>query len=40
MTAQGEINADCSGNGDGMSAKDALAIQKYIAELITELPEE
>ena len=39
ITAQGLINADCSGNGDGVTAKDALAVQKYILKLIT-LPEE
>ncbi len=39
ITAQGMINADCSGSGDGVTAKDALAIQKYLLDLIT-LPEE
>ncbi len=39
ITSQGMINADCSGSGDGVTAKDALAIQKYLLDLIT-LPEE
>lgn len=38
ITRQGEKNADCSGQNDGLTAKDALAIQKYTLELIT-LPE-
>ena len=40
ITAQGLINADCSGGGDGVTASDALAIQKYILKLIPSLPEE
>ena len=39
ITAQGMINADCSGSGDGVTAKDALAIQKYLLDLITLLEE-
>ena len=39
MTAQGEKNADCSNVGDGVTAKDALAVQRYVVELITVLPE-
>ena len=39
ITAQGLINADCSGSEDGVTAKDALAIQKYLLKSIT-LPEE
>ncbi len=39
ITQQGMINADCSGSGDGVTAKDALAVQKYLLKLIT-LPEE
>lgn len=39
ITEQGMINADCSGSGNGLTTKDALAIQKYILKLIT-LPEE
>ena len=39
ITEQGKSNADCSGSGDGLTAKDALAIQKYLLKLI-QLPEE
>ena len=39
MTAQGVINGDVSGNGDGITSKDALAIQKYLLGLISSLPE-
>ncbi len=39
ITEQGMKNADCSGSGDGMTSKDALAVQKYTLALIT-LPEE
>ncbi len=39
ITAQGQKNADVSGNNDGVTNKDALAIQKYKLNLITELPE-
>ncbi len=39
ITAQGMINADCSGSGDGVTAKDALAVQKYLLKMII-LPEE
>jgi len=39
ITEQGMINADCSGSGNGLTTKDALAVQKYILKLIT-LPEE
>lgn len=38
ITPQGLKNADCSGNGDGVTPKDALAVQKCILKLIT-LPE-
>ena len=38
MTAQGVANADVSGNGDGLTNKDALAVQKYILKL-GNLPE-
>lgn len=37
--AIGQLNADCSGNGDGITNKDALAIQKYKLGLISALPE-
>lgn len=39
ITAQGMKNADCSSSGDGVTTKDALAVQKYVVGLIT-LPEE
>ena len=39
ITLQGVRNGDCAGNGDGLTPKDALAVQKFILELITELPE-
>ena len=38
ITKQGILNADVSGNGDGLTNKDALAVQKYILKLGT-LPE-
>ena len=39
ITSQGWKNADCSGNGDGVTNADALAVQKYKLELIPSLPE-
>ncbi len=39
LTAQGIKNADVSGNGDGISGLDALAIQRYDAHSLTALPE-
>ncbi len=39
ITEEGKINADVSGNSDGLTNMDALAIQKYIIHLIDELPE-
>ncbi|MCQ2468396.1 MAG: GDSL-type esterase/lipase family protein [Ruminococcus sp.] len=39
ITPQGWANADCSGSGDGVTLNDALAIQKYMLELIDKLPE-
>ena len=39
ITTQGWKNADCSGSGDGVTGKDALAIQKYALKLVS-LPEE
>ncbi len=39
ITTQGAENADVYQNGDGLSNMDALAIQKYLAQLISELPE-
>lgn len=39
ITEQGMKNADCSSYGDGVTTKDALAVQKFVVGLIT-LPEE
>ena len=39
LTDQGRLNADVQGNDDGITSKDALAIQKYKLEMIDELPE-
>lgn len=39
ITDQGAVNADVSGDGDGVTNKDALAIQMYLLGLITVLPE-
>lgn len=39
ITRQGAKNADCSGNGDGVTTSDAFAIQKYVLKLIDKLPE-
>ena len=39
ITAQGWANADCCNTGDGVTNKDALAIQKLLLELISSLPE-
>lgn len=39
LSDQGAINADVDLNGNGISPKDALSIQKYLAHIITELPE-
>lgn len=33
------LNADVYNRGDGVTARDALSIQKYDAQLITSLPE-
>ena len=38
ISTQGEKNADCSGSGDGVTNKDALAIQRFLLGL-TSLPE-
>lgn len=40
ITESGKINADVSGNGDGLTNMDALSIQKYLLKLINELPEQ
>lgn len=39
LKPQGALNGDVFNNGDGISAKDALTIQKYDAKQIKELPE-
>lgn len=39
ITKDGAINADVYRNGDGITPADALSIQKFKLELITELPE-
>ncbi len=39
LTDQGMVNADCSNIGDGVTAQDALAIQKLDAGVIKSLPE-
>ena len=36
---QGILNGDVYQTGDGLSVQDALSIQKYLAQIITELPE-
>ncbi|MBO5002552.1 MAG: dockerin type I repeat-containing protein, partial [Prevotella sp.] len=36
---QGEKNADCNNPGDGVTNKDALAIQRYLLGLVASLPE-
>ena len=38
LSVQGIINADVHAVGDGITANDALAIQQYLANIITELP--
>lgn len=39
LSELGTKNADCSNVGDGVTAADALAIQKYDAKVIEKLPE-
>lgn len=39
IEAQGLINGDVYQTGDGLSVQDALSVQKYLAQIITELPE-
>jgi len=39
ITALGQINADVNNSGDGVTTKDALSIQKYQLQLISNLPE-
>lgn len=38
LSAEGSANADVTGDSDGVTNKDALAIQMYKLELITALP--
>ena len=38
LSEQGEINADCYNTGDGVTGKDASAIQMIEAGLIDSLP--
>ena len=38
LSEQGKKNADCFNRGDGITAKDALAIQMLDAKVITALP--
>lgn len=38
LTEQGEANSDCCDNGDGVTNKDALAIQSYLLKLVAALP--
>lgn len=38
LTAQGKLNADVQGNGNGVNAQDAVSVQKYILKAITSLP--
>lgn len=38
LSEQSRRNADCVGNGDGITNSDALAIQKYMLKLIDTLP--
>ena len=39
LKTQGALNADCCDPGDGVTARDALSIQKLDAGAIKELPE-
>ena len=39
LSDEGADNADVSSRGDGISNMDALSIQKYLAEILTSLPE-
>lgn len=39
LTEQGLANADVNQNGDGISNSDALAVQRYISNVISALPE-
>lgn len=39
ITKQGELNGDVCENGNGLTSKDALSIQKLLIKIIKELPE-
>lgn len=39
ITAQGLINGDVASRGDGLTSADAISIQRFILELVNELPE-
>ena len=39
LTENGKKNADVTGGGDGVTNKDALAIQNYMIGLTVSLPE-
>lgn len=39
LEGEGKDNADCSNVGDGVTNKDALAVQKYMLQIIDKLPE-
>lgn len=39
LSAEGAVNADCYNPGSGITALDALAVQKLDAKVITSLPE-
>lgn len=39
LKGQAALNADVYQNGDGVSALDATVVQKYLASIITKLPE-
>lgn len=38
LSSQGKINADCNNVGDGITAADAIAIQKFDSKIIEKLP--
>jgi hypothetical protein len=38
ISQAGQANADCCNRGDGVTNKDALAIQKVLLQLIDKLP--
>lgn len=40
ITAEGKVNADVTGGGDGITNADALAIQQYMLKIVTKLPVE